>query len=197
MPTWPGADEHGRRVFASHRAPSGYVSATVFGISLGVNAVLLIGLLGVLLLSHAGAFSPGGASGQSSSGLALGSATATSTAAASPTPSEGWLRVAPSSVQLGCDGDQRTQFVTLENTGPETVRWQVAFSVPEKQAGVAVSPQHGALAAGASMPIQIQNNTSDSGSVGGSNSQGDIGFAPTMQGAGAPASLSYTATSCQ
>ena len=192
-PTWPTGGERPSRTLGPARPPSGYVSALVFGVSLGANVVLLLCLLGLLLLSHAGVFAPGGSAGSPAPGAALSSPTATS----SPTPLSGWLRVTPSSVQLGCDAGQRTQFVVLENTGPQKVSWQAVVAGPADQAGVAISPDHGDLDAGASLPLQIQNITHSSGSQGVSSEQGVIRFAPAAAEAGAPPSLSYTTVGCQ
>ena len=193
-PTWPTGDERPPHAPGLARPPSGYVNATLFGVSLGANAVLLLGLLSLLLLSHAGAFAPGGSSGSSAPGAALSSPTATS----SPTPSSGWLQVAPNSVQLGCDAGQRTQFVVLQNTGPQRVRWQadVAGSGDQAPAGVAVSPDHGELDAGASLPLQIQNTTDASGAQGVSSQQGVIRFPASAAEAGPPPRLSYTTMGC-
>jgi hypothetical protein len=107
-------------------------------------------------------------------------------------------------VQLGCVSGQRTQYVTLQNTGSAKVNWQATFSVPAQQAGVAVSPQRGQLAAGGSIPIQLQNTTRSNGSQGGSGRQGVITFTPTASDdnqdagpdAGSSASLSYTTVGC-
>jgi hypothetical protein len=205
-PTWPGADERPQWTQQRwqmlgpqqrQRAPAGYVSALAFGISLGANVVLLAGLLGVLgvlLLNNAGTLSLRGASGQqapggSTHGAALSSPTATSTPVSSPTPSVGWLQVTPGSVQLDC-GDSQQVEVVLENTGPQTVDWQVVFSLPADRAGVRVDPQQGELAAGDTVLVQLQNSTQSSGQ------QGAIDFAPASPDAGPPASLSYTTAGC-
>jgi hypothetical protein len=171
------------------------VSATAFGISLATNVALLVGLIVLFLFGH-GILSPGGASGPTTPGTALGSPTATSSPAASPTPRSGWLRVAPSSVQLSCADGQRNQFVVLQNTGPASVRWQAVFNVPAEQAGVTVDPQQGKLAAGASMSLQLQNTTQANGSQGGSSQQGVIDLTPTTPDAGSPASIAYTTVGC-
>jgi hypothetical protein len=177
------------------------VSATWLGASIGANVALLIGLIGLIFLSYAGVFPPGSAAKRPSanaltSGQARSSPTATATLAPSPTVSAGWLRIAPGSVQLGCDGDQNTQYVILENTGPEPVEWQAVFSLPDALVGVAVNPQQGQLDTGASTPIQLQNNTQAGGPQGVPSQQGVIQFAPTTLAAGPPASLAYTATGC-
>ena len=118
------------------------------------------------------------------------------TAAASPTPVAGWLRVAPSSVQVGCTDGQRTQFVVLANTGPQRVQWQATVAGAADQAGVALSPDHGDLDAGASLPIQVQNTTHPSASQGSTSQQGVIHFAATSADAGPAPGLSYTAVGC-
>ncbi len=192
-PTWPGAGERPPRALGLDRSPKGYVSAMLLGVSLGANVVLLTGLLGLLLLlSHAGVFAPDGSSGSSAPGAALSSPTATS----SPTPLSGWLRVAPSSLRMGCDAGQRTQFVVLENTGPQKAHWQAVLAGPAGQAGVAVNPNQGDLEAGASLPLQIQNTTHASGPQGVASQQGVIRFVPTPTEAGSPPSLSYATVGC-
>ncbi len=205
VPTWPGAEERARwmqelGLRQRQRAPAGYVSMLAFGISLGAN-VVLAGLLGLLWLGQAGAFAPGGATGQpalggSKHGAALSSPSATPSPVSSLTPGAGWLQVTPSSVQLGCGDGQQTQVVVLENNGPQTVDWQVAFSVPQEQAGVVIDPQQGELDAGASVSVQLQNTTQSTGRHGGSGHQGVIDFAPTTPDAGPSANLAYTTAVC-
>jgi hypothetical protein len=201
---WPRADDRrprapdSRRAPEMNEAPSGSVSALAFGVSLGANLVLLVALAALLLLAQAGTFSSGGAVGSSTRGVTLGSPTAIASATAAA------LQIAPSSVQLGCASGQRTQYVTLQNTGAAKVSWQATFSAPTDQAGVTVSPQRGQLAAGGSMPIQLQNATRSSGSQGVSGRQGVITFAPTTSedsqdagpDAGSSARLSYTTVGC-
>jgi hypothetical protein len=190
MPTWPVETERRRRVREAQQTHSGGVSAVAFGLSLGANVVLLVGVLGLLALIQAGVFASGGVLGRSTAGQALSATTATSSPSSSPSPNAVWLQLAPSSVQLGCASGQRTQFVTLQNTGPAKVRWQATFSVPTQKAGVAVSPQQGELVTGGSIAIQLQNTSRSSGQ------QGVINFAPTTPDAGPPASLAYTTAGC-
>jgi hypothetical protein len=198
VPTWPGAAARPHWDGAPRQVPRGSVSATAFGISLGANVVLLIALASVMtfVLSHASSFLPGGGSGQSASGLAQGTATATASPAASPTPSAGWLRLAPSTVQLGCGDGQQTQVVVLQNTGQDSLRWQATFSLSADQAGVSVNPQRGTLSAGASVAVQLQNTTHASDTQGASGPQGVITFAPRSSDAGPPATLTYTTVGC-
>jgi hypothetical protein len=193
-PTWPALPMRPESRTAPRRVASGSVSALAFGISLGVNAVLLVALLGVLtlVLNHADQFLPGGDSGLPGAGLVQRTATAT----ASPTSSAGWLLLTPSSVQLGCANGQQTQYVILQNIGPTAVRWTVSFSLPTDQAGVTVSPYRGTLAAGASLPLRVQNTTSTSDQQAVAGQQGTISFSPTTADAGSPATLSYTTVAC-
>jgi len=201
---WPGADERRQRQIEIRETPSGYVSALAFGVSLGANIVLLFALVGLLTLAQAGAFSSGGAFGPSTHGPALGSPTATSNSTPSPSATATSLQIAPSSVQLGCASGQRTQYVTLQNTGSTKVNWQATFSVSAQQAGVTVSPLRGQLAAGGSVPIQLQNTTRSNGSQGASGRQGVITFTPTASDdnqdatpdTSSSASLSYTTVGC-
>jgi hypothetical protein len=168
------------------------VSVLVLGASLCANVVFLLGLLAFLLLGHAGMGAAGGPARSPAAGTALRSPTVT----ASPTAVSGGLTVMPSSVQLGCTGAQRTQFVLLMNTGPQRVQWQATVVGAAGQAGVAMSPDHGDLDAGASLPIQVQNTTHASSSQGSASQQGIITFAATSAEAGPAPSLSYTAMSC-
>jgi len=169
---------------------------------------LLIGLLALLLLNQSGIIAWVGASGSTgpstsgavlSTGTTLPSPTATSsaTATSSVIPLSGWLQVTPSSVQLGCDGDQRTQVVVLANTGPEDVHWQATVFGFGDRVGVTVTPNEGDLDAGNSASVQVQNTTSTSGSHGGSSRQGVIRFAAESADAGTPASLNYTSQRCR
>jgi hypothetical protein len=193
-PTWPLGGERLPQVPGSSRPPKGYVSATtLLGVSLGANVVLLIGLVGLLLLGHAGMFAPSGPAGLSTPGETLSSPTATT----GPTPPvSSWLRVAPSSVSLGCDGSQRTQFAVLQNSGPQRVHWQASVVGSPGQAGVAINPNQGDLDAGASLPVQLQDTTHSSGPQGISSQQGVIRFVPTSLDAGSPPGLSYTTVGC-
>jgi hypothetical protein len=197
---WPGGNGRRQHPIEIKETPGGYVSALAFGISLGANIVLFVALVGLLLFAQAGAFASGSAFGPSTHGSALGSPTATANTTPSPSATTASLQVMPSSVQLGCDSGQRTQYVTLQNTGSAKVNWQATFSAPTQQAGVTVSPLHGQLAAGGSIPIQLQNTTRSNGSQGGSGRQGVITFTQTAsdenQDTGKSASLSYTTVGC-
>ncbi|HEX9036584.1 MAG TPA: hypothetical protein VF808_06285 [Ktedonobacterales bacterium] len=192
-PIWP--DARARRAFftESTQEPRGYVSATLFAVSVGANVALLIGLIGLILLSYSGVFPPGGAS-RLAPGTALsptGSPTLTVTPAPSPTAgSSGWLQVSPASVRLGCNGSKQTQYVVLRNTGPNQVSWQAQLSGSGDQAGVSVDPHDGTLDSGQSVSIQVQNTTQSSAQ------QGVIQFAASSEDAGAPASVTYNAAGC-
>ncbi|HEV2460087.1 MAG TPA: hypothetical protein VGS80_17150 [Ktedonobacterales bacterium] len=185
-PTWPLArgDAGARRSSATRGS-----EPLVLGVSLGVNVVLLVGLVGVLLLARAGAFA---ASTGTAPPTAAGSAG--SSALSSPTPTTlgagGWLQVAASSVRLGCDGDQRTQVVVLTNTGPQAVQWQVVLGVPLGQAAIDVAPNQGNLQAGASTVLQIHNRPHPA------TQQGIVRIDPQSPTAGTPPSFSYIAPSC-
>lgn len=186
-PAWPLGRER-----LSNRG----VRTVALGVSLGANVVLLVGLLSVLVLGRGG-----GATGQpvpAGPGAGASTTLGTPTASASSQPLAGWLRVTPSSVQLGCENGQQTQFVVLQNGGPSRVQWQAVLSAPSDQAGVVVDPHEGRLAAGASVSIRIENRTRDGDSPGGASSQqGVIRFESNAPDAGAGPSLSYTATICQ
>src|SRR5262249_49347954 len=59
-PTWPLARERRNDPFGSDRYPKRRVRGALFRISLGINVLVLVGLLSYLLLSQAGAFPLGG-----------------------------------------------------------------------------------------------------------------------------------------
>jgi hypothetical protein len=185
-PIWPAS---GRRTQLPPHSSAWDGRTVLLAVSLGAN-VLFLGVLCSLLLARAGIFSPRGPAAQSTQGT---SAPSVALSSPSPTPTSGWLRVTPASVQLGCAAGQQTQVVVLANTGPQRVRWQVQFDVPTEQAGVTVSPSEGNLAAGARVALQIQlhNQSQDAGQ------QGVIRFAPQTSAAGPAPSLSYTSMSCQ
>lgn len=191
---WPiasgGARARRPRIFARDVLP------LALGASLGVNVALFAGLVAVLVLARTGALAPAGSSGASSA--PAGSPTISATLS-TPTPttslsSGGWLRVAPSSVQVGCGDNQQTQYAVLTNTGPQDVQWQAVFmgTTDQDQAGVEVGPTHGDLHAGASVVLQIRNRNPST------TQQGVIHFDLNASGAGAGTSpsLSYTAQSC-
>lgn len=190
-PTWPPAGERSPRPLAPDHSP-------LLWLSLGATAAVLIGLVGLLVLNLLGVFALRGAPGASGPTSALGSPTATPspTATASSLALSGWLQVTPSSVRLRCDGDQRTQVVGLANTGPQTVQWQAVVDVSADQAGIAIAPNQGALDAGATVSVQLENRTQSSSSEGGGHSDGVIRFVPSTATAGSPSSLSYRLDTC-
>jgi hypothetical protein len=172
--------------------PSGRLPAALLGLSLVANVVLLASVLSMLALIQAGYFAQGGVARQLSTGVPLSSPSALSSP--SPSPDTLTLQVTPSTVQLSCAGDQSTQVVTLQNTGSVSVQWRATFST--QQAGVAVSPEQGELAAADTVPIQVQMTTQSRGSHGGSSGQGVISFTPTIPDGGQPAQLTYTTAGC-
>lgn len=189
-PSWPEADAPDHRG-ATRRVRSTPLAAAILAVSLGANVALIVALLAVTLFARAGYFSPFNSRAQTTPAHSATSASvSTASAIPSPTPTGGWLQVGPTSVQLGCDGGQQSQFVVLANTGTEDVQWQVVFSVSADQAGVTISPRQGNLRAGTSIVAQIQNKRQPDGQ------QGVIRFDPDTSAAGTPPSLSYTATGC-
>ena len=128
-PTWPPAGERPLRPLGLDGSSRGTPGSPLLWLSLGATGVAVIGLLVLLLLNQLGAFTVLGAGpfvpSPSAPGAALSSPTAlespTATTSPSPSPVSNWLRVNPSSVRLGCDGDQQTQVVILANAGPEGV----------------------------------------------------------------------------
>lgn len=186
-PAWPLT---GERALGRGRLFGKDARSIALGISLGANIVLLVSLLSLLALGRVGQAAPGGSA--SSAGAALGSPTATGSAQ----PLVGWLGVTPSSVQLGCDNGQQTQFVILKNSGPEKVQWQAVISSPGDQAGVEVGPHEGGLAAGASVAVKIRNELHGGDSQSASSQQGIIRFQPNTPDAGSAPSLSYMAAAC-
>jgi hypothetical protein len=77
------------------------------------------------------------------------------------------------------------------------VQWQADLSLPQDQAGVTVNPNQGQLAAGASMPLQIENQAHVNSSQGSAGQQGVIHFDPQTADAGSAPSLRYTTVGCQ
>jgi hypothetical protein len=192
-PTWPPAGERSPRPLVPDRSP-------LLWLSLGATGAVLIGLVGLLLLNQLGMFALRGAPGSAGSPSALGSPTTTPTplptATASSLAVSSALQVTPSSVRLGCDGDQRIQVVVLANTGSQPVQWQAVVDVSADQARIAIAPQQGDLDAGATMSVQLQNTTQSSSSQGGGHSEGIIRFVPTTATAGSPPRLSYRLDTC-
>ena len=189
--TWPS----GRRLHqpsASHKSPPLILSA-----SLGVNLVLFVVLLSVLVLDHGG-FSQSNVPFGSSSSVPRVTNASPKAGMDTPTaaPVNGWLQVTPTNLQLNCNNGQQTQFVVLKNTGAEPVQWQVIFSIPANQVGVNVNPNQGTLSAGASMPLQIQNQTSAHGPQGVAGQKGTIEFNPEVVGAGPSPDITYTTVGC-
>jgi hypothetical protein len=194
MPTWPAEAERRRRIREARPIPSGRMREAMFGLSVVGNVVLLTSLLGVLALIQMGFFAQGGVAKEPTTGFGLSSPPASSSPSPSPSSNPTALQVAPSSVQLTCASGQRTQVVTLQNTGSITVQWRATFST--QKPGVTVSPQQGALAAGGSIPIEVQTTTKSTGPEGGSGRQGVITFTPTTSDGGQPARLTYTTVGC-
>jgi hypothetical protein len=189
-PTWPPAAERSPRRLVPDGSP-------LFWLSLGATGAVLIGLVGLLLLNQLGVFTARGASGSSVPKSALGLPTSTPlpTATASVLAFSDWLQVTPSSVRLRCDGDQQTQFVVLTNTGPQAVQWRAVVEASTDQARIAIAPNQGDLAAGATVSVQLDNITQSS-SDGGSDSEGVIRFVSMAASAGSPPGLSYRLDNC-
>jgi len=193
-PTWPPAAERSPRPLVPVRSP-------LLWLSLGTTGAVLIGLVGLLLLNQFSMFASRGAPGASGPTSELGNPTTTTptqlpSATASALAVAGWLRVAPSSVRLRCDGDQRLQVLVLANTGPQPVQWQAVVDMSADHAGIAIAPNQGVLDAGASVSVQLENTTKSSSSQGGGHSEGVIRFVPTSATAGSPPRLSFRLDTC-
>jgi hypothetical protein len=184
-PTWPPAGERPLPPLRPDRSP-------LLWLSLGAIGVVVISLLGGLLLNQLGVFTPRGATGSPGPTSAHSSPTATT----SPGPLAGGLQVTPSSVRLGCDGDERTQEVVLVNAGPADVEWQAVVATAADRAGIAITPNQGDLDAGDNLSVQLENTTQSSDSEGSSHREGVIRFVPASADAGAVASLSYRLDLC-
>src|SRR5262249_20432986 len=188
-PMWPSLDDDNGEHRARGRFPLGGSRVTILALAMGGTA-LLLGLFS--FFSQVGLFSLSAGQAGSTPGPGLGAGgIATATPSASLTPwTAGGLKVVPATVTLGCDDATRVQVVVLANKGPESVQWKV--TLPETSNGVAVdvSPSRGRLAPGASLAIHLQNRASDGAR------QGTLRFDTQHAGAGAPASLSYTAERC-
>jgi hypothetical protein len=184
--------ERGSAMRASPRDRSTLVLGVSLLLSLGANALLLVGML-VLLVGRAGVFAPPAAAPAPATG-ARGAALGPTPSA---TPGAGWLSVAPTSVQLGCAAGQQTQFAVLANRGPASVSWQAELAGAADQAGVTLAPTRGELRTGTSVVLQLRNVTRSSGAQGVAGRQGSVRFAPTTPAAGSPARLSYTTVGCR
>jgi hypothetical protein len=189
--TWPTGSRL-RHPSTGHKRPF-----LVLGASLGVNVALLVVLLSVLLLDHGG-FPQSNVPRGSTSPVSRVTTASLKAGIDTPTaiPVNGWLQVTPTNLQLSCDNGKQTQFVVLMNTGTEPVQWQAIFSVPADLVGVNVTPNQGTLNAGASMPLQIQNQSYAHGPQGADGQQGTIEFNPEEVGAGPSPNITYTAVSC-
>ena len=190
-PTWPPAAERSPRPLAPERS-------ALLWVSIGATGVALSGLLAVLLLNQLGVFALRGASGPVGPNTALSSPTATSapTATTSTLPLASPLQVTPGNVRLGCDGGEQVQVIVLANSGPKDLEWQVLVDGSRDQAGIAITPNLGSLAAGDSVSVQLANTTQSSTSQDGGHREGVIQFEPTTTAAGSPASLSYRLDFC-
>ena len=184
-PTWPPVGERPLPPRRPDRSP-------LLWLSLGAIGVVVISLLGGLLLNQLGVFAPRGATSSPGPTTALSSPTG----ATSPGPLAGGLQVTPSSVRLGCDGDERTQEVVLVNSGPADVEWQAVVDTAADRAGIAITPNQGNLDAGESVSVQLENTTQSSDSEGSSHREGVIRLVPASADAGASASLSYRLDLC-
>jgi hypothetical protein len=188
LPIWPGVEAPTRPAVAA--GLSATALAAGLAASLVVNGVLLVALASTLLFAHAGLFSPPSSSTSHTPAASARSVVNPTSALVGHTPTKGRLQAAPSSVELGCDEDQDTQFVVLANTGTADVQWRAVLSIPADQAGVELDPMQGALSAGTSITLQI-HSTSEEDAL-----RGVIIFALDSSAAGVPASLNYTTNSC-
>jgi hypothetical protein len=190
-PTWPPADERPVPPLRPDGSP-------LLWLIVGAIGVVITSLLGGLLLNQLGMFAPRGATGSPGPTSALSGPTAlpSPTATTSLSVQVGGLKVTPSSVRLGCDGDERTQEVVLVNAGQAVVEWQAVVDTAADRAGIAITPNQGDLDAGESVSVQIENTTQSSDSGGSSHREGVIRFVPASADAGVPASFSYRLDRC-
>lgn len=182
-PSWPLVEQ---RLPPSPPSAKLDLRTALLGVSVGANVVLLLGLLGVLALAHAGFFTPGGASPAPFTSIQESSTTGN----VDQTESTTWLQVAPTTVQMGCGDGQQTQSVVLTNRGTQPVDWQANIAGPQGRAAVELSPDHGQLQAGASSTVQVQIHRHSTGQ------QGVIHFTVSPAAAGSPPTLSYATQSC-
>src|SRR6185437_5160748 len=119
-PAWPSAPQ------PSDDGASSILQPRTLGI------LALLGAAGVLLLTMAIVLASGSLQNfinfnPNNAGDVVPHATATpwptSTPQPSPTPVINWLRVSKTSVEFGCNGNDRTVDVTLRNLGPESTGW--------------------------------------------------------------------------
>src|SRR5690348_12163534 len=192
MPVWPemNAGVNARRQRYSGGAARPTTLAAILAVSIGANVALIAALLAVVLLARAGYFVPSPRTDTGTGASATTTATATPSPSPSATPAAVGLQVAPTTVRLGCDSGQQSQYVVLLNSGPDSVDWEMEISGGSDQAGVSISPRHGTLRPGTSIPIRLQNNSN------GDGRQGVITFNTDAQATGSPPTLNYSTQGC-
>jgi hypothetical protein len=160
--------------------------AAIVGLSMSIIALVIVAVLVVNTLQ-----------GALISSRRVGHGLPTTTSAPSAaTTSTGELVIAPTQVTLTC---QSNQGVTLQltNNGQQAVSWQAQAnsSGQNDQSNLAIQPDSGTLAGGASQTITVTVNSGDS--HGHQGTQGTIQFAVASgPQSGVPAQVSYTASSC-
>ena len=192
MPVWPemnaGVDARRQRYSAGAARPT--TLAAILAVSIGANVALIAALLAVVLLARAGYFAPTPRGATGTGATATSTTTTTPSPSPSATPAAGGLQVAPTTVRLGCDSGQQSQYVVLSNSGADSIDWQVEVSGGSDQAGVSISPRHGTLRPGTSIAIRLQNTSN------GDGQQGVITFNTDAQTGGPSPTLSYTTQGC-
>jgi hypothetical protein len=194
MPVWPemhgGVDARRQRSSVGVARPT--TLAAILAVSIGANVALIAALLAVVLLARAGYLGPSPRTGAGAGISATSATTSTPSPSPSANPAIGSLQVTPTSVRLGCDSGQQSQYVVLINSGSDSVDWGVEVSGGSDQSGVSISPRHGTLRPGTSIAIRLQNTSHDDGR------QGVISFTTDTdaQSGGSPPTLSYTTDGC-
>src|SRR5690348_18337626 len=119
MPVWPemNAGVNARRQRYSGGAARPTTLAAILAVSIGANVALIAALLAVVLLARAGYFAPSPRTGTGAGISATSATTTTPSPSPSVTPATGSLQVTPTSVRLGCDSGQQSQYVVLKNSG--------------------------------------------------------------------------------
>ncbi|MGH2503442.1 MAG: hypothetical protein ACRDID_13130, partial [Ktedonobacterales bacterium] len=184
---WPGARPRG---VAGGQRRSGISPALLAAIGaalvmLVIMAVVVGNALGDSLGTAFGG--PGHSGGPALAGPSpTATMTPTPTVTPSPTVPPDWLAASPDSLALTCDSDGKTQYVTLTNQGPSSVKWSAQMT----GSGIKLSSTKSSIGAGRSVRISVTNT-----SVIDSHS-GEIDFTPQSDGAGSPAVVTFSTQAC-
>lgn len=183
---WPGARPRG---VAGDQRRSGISPALLAAIGaalvmLVIMAVVVGNALGDSLGTAFGG--PGHSGGPLTGPSPTATMTPTPTVTPSPTVPPNWLNADPTSLTLTCDSSGKTQYVTLANQGPSSVKWSAQMT----DSGIHLNTSKGSIGAGRSIRISVTNT-----SLIESHS-GEIDFTPQSDSAGEPAVVTFSTQPC-